>query len=71
MAMHDHYSLDEAKHNIRSHIKFFKMLLRDLKKNNEQLKGCAKASSWCLQRYFEDNFFDELTKIMKAREQKH
>lgn len=50
----------EAKKSLKAHIKFFESLLNHVKGNNEVLKNRAMWATWCLHRYLNDQFVEDI-----------
>lgn len=60
----------EAKKSVKAHIIFLETILEHLKSHDKVLRGRAVLASWCLHRYINDHFINDINHVMAANAQK-
>lgn len=60
----------EAKRSVKAHIQFFETLLKHLNGTDKVLRARATWAAWCLHRYMNDHFINDIEKAMEQNRPK-
>ena len=63
--MIEQQNIKDAKKVLKSHIKFFEILLNHIKKGEEPLLSRAMWAAWCLNQYINDKFIHDIERALK------